>query len=133
MKLNWVIPEVKENLNKGSWIRKLFDEGARLKKEFGENKVFDFSLGNPIVEPPEAFKRALIAEAEKRQPRIHTKPRSSGSERKVAQFLGSRFEADFSAERIVMTVGAGGALNVALKSIINAGRSHYSRTLFCRI
>ena len=65
MKLAGLSREVKENLNKGSWIRKLFDEGARLKKEFGEDQVFDFSLGNPIVEPPEAFKRALIAEAEK--------------------------------------------------------------------
>lgn len=54
MKLAGLSREVEENLNKGSWIRKLFDEGARLKKEFGEDQVFDFSLGNPIVEPPEA-------------------------------------------------------------------------------
>lgn len=49
--------EVTQNLEKGSWIRKLFDEGARLKKEFGADKVFDFSLGNPVAEPPETFKR----------------------------------------------------------------------------
>lgn len=121
MKLAGLSREVEENLNKGSWIRKLFDEGARLKKEFGEDQVFDFSLGNPIVEPPEAFKRALIEEAEKGSHGYIQNQGLPAAREKVGQFLGSRFEADFSAERIVMTVGAGGALNVALKSIVNPG------------
>ncbi|XYY60213.1 hypothetical protein ACNSPU_05045 [Bacillus velezensis] len=52
--------EVTQNLEKGSWIRKLFDEGARLKKEFGADKVFDFSIGNPVAEPPETFKKGAL-------------------------------------------------------------------------
>ena len=56
--------EVTQNLEKGSWIRKLFDEGARLKKEFGADKVFDFSIGNPVAEPPETFKKALCEAAD---------------------------------------------------------------------
>lgn len=121
MKLAGLSREIEENLHKGSWIRKLFDEGARLKKEFGDDQVFDFSLGNPIVEPPEAFKRALIEEAEKGNHGYIQNQGLPEAREKVAQFLASRFEAEFSAERVVMTVGAGGALNVALKSIVNPG------------
>ncbi|MCI4136046.1 pyridoxal phosphate-dependent aminotransferase [Bacillus vallismortis] len=121
MKLAGLSREIEENLHKGSWIRKLFDEGARLKKEFGDDQVFDFSLGNPIVEPPEAFKRALREEVEKGNHGYIQNQGLPAAREKVAQFLGSRFEAEFAAERVVMTVGAGGALNVALKSIVNPG------------
>ena len=42
-------------MDKGSWIRKMFEEGIALKKQFGEENVFDLSLGNPVMEPPEEF------------------------------------------------------------------------------
>lgn len=45
---------VTENLPKASWIRRMFEEGARLKQERGADKVFDFTLGNPEIEPPPA-------------------------------------------------------------------------------
>ena len=35
-----------------SFIRKMFEEGARLKAEHGPENVFDFSLGNPNLPPP---------------------------------------------------------------------------------
>ena len=41
-----------ESLSKSSMIRAMFEEGARLKKIYGDDKVYDFSLGNPEVEPP---------------------------------------------------------------------------------
>ena len=47
-------------LEQSSWIRKMFEEGIQLKKQFGEKKVFDLSLGNPLLEPPEKFKNNLI-------------------------------------------------------------------------
>src|SRR5262249_61487736 len=45
---------VADNLTKASWIRRMFEEGARLKQERGADKVFDFTLGNPEIEPPPA-------------------------------------------------------------------------------
>ena len=45
---------VSDNLGKASWIRRMFEEGARLKQERGADKVFDFTLGNPEIEPPPA-------------------------------------------------------------------------------
>ena len=42
---------IRQSMEKGSWIRQMFEEGARLKAEHGVENVFDFSLGNPILEP----------------------------------------------------------------------------------
>ena len=42
-----------------SWIRKMFEEGMRLAEIQGGDNVFDFSIGNPNVEPPEEFQRVL--------------------------------------------------------------------------
>ena len=42
-------------MEQGSWIRKMFEEGAALKQQFGDENVFDLSLGNPIMEPPPEF------------------------------------------------------------------------------
>ncbi|WP_045927106.1 pyridoxal phosphate-dependent aminotransferase [Bacillus siamensis] len=111
--------EVTENLEKGSWIRKLFDEGARLKKEFGADKVFDFSIGNPVAEPPETFKKALCEAAETGRHGYIQNQGLPEAREKVAGFLSERFQTEISARYTVMTVGAGGALNVALKSILN--------------
>src|SRR5687767_2164389 len=62
---------VTENLTKASWIRRMFEEGARLKQERGADKVFDFTLGNPEIEPPPAVlataKRLLDSDA----PHLH--------------------------------------------------------------
>jgi len=49
---------VADNLAKASWIRRMFEEGARLKQERGADKVFDFTLGNPEIEPPAAVLEA---------------------------------------------------------------------------
>ena len=46
----------------------MFEEGARLKAQWGEDKVFDFSLGNPCLEPPEEYLQALRGHAEDRTP-----------------------------------------------------------------
>ena len=50
---------VKINLERSSWIRKMFEEGSKLKAQFGAHNVFDFSLGNPDLEPPPEFVQAL--------------------------------------------------------------------------
>ena len=66
-----------ENLGRASWIRRMSDEGRILKAERGEDAVFDFSLGNPDIEPPEAFGAALARQAATRArgaPRLHAEP-----------------------------------------------------------
>ena len=44
-----------------SWIRKMFEEGERLRKIHGAENVFDFTLGNPNIEPPKKFEEELLA------------------------------------------------------------------------
>ena len=44
---------------KSSWIRKMFEQGAKMKAEFGAENIFDFSLGNPDAPPPAEFDTVL--------------------------------------------------------------------------
>ncbi len=54
-----IAKHIKTTLSGSSWIRKMFEEGTRLKAEHGVENVFDFSLGNPNLKPPEKFQTAL--------------------------------------------------------------------------
>ena len=54
-----VAKRVAGQIEQASWIRRMFEEGARLKAERGADRVFDFTLGNPEVEPPDAVLAAL--------------------------------------------------------------------------
>ncbi len=114
------------DLNKnGSAIRAMFEEGAKMAKEFGKENVYDYSLGNPSVQPPEEIKEALISLVrEEEQNTLHGYMNNAGFEdvrEAVAKHLNALHGTAFSARNIVMTVGAAGGLNVILKTIINAG------------
>ena len=63
--------KVSEFMEKSSWIRKMFEEGIRLKQEHGEENVFDLSLGNPVIEPPEKVQNALVEVAKDTSPGLH--------------------------------------------------------------
>lgn len=42
-----------------SAIRKMFEEGKILKQKYGEENVYDFSLGNPDLDPPQKVLDAI--------------------------------------------------------------------------
>jgi aspartate aminotransferase len=111
-------------LEKGSWIRKMFEEGGRLKKQYGEDRVFDFSLGNPPEEPPAAFTQALLELVQSPKAGMHRYMPNAGFP-EVRESIAGRVSRDSGLEldgrHVVMTVGAGGALNVALKSLLDPG------------
>lgn len=109
-------------IERSSWIRKMFEEGARLRQIHGEEKVFDFTLGNPSVEPPEAFQRELMSLARSPLPGMHRYMNNAGYEETrsaVAELLSEKSPHPVEARHVVMTCGAGGALNVVLKTILN--------------
>ena len=115
---------IKESIEKSSWIRKMFEEGGKRKAEFGADNVYDFSLGNPNLEPPPELGRILEELARDTRPGQHAYMPNAGfveTRKAVADFLNGFNNATFSAEEIVMTVGAGGGLNVVLKTILNPG------------
>ena len=112
------------HLSRSSWIRKMFEEGERLRHEHGADKVFDFTLGNPDLEPPETFKKALRELANNPLPGMHRYMNNAGyleTRAAVAARLARESGLPVQAEQVVMTCGAGGALNVVLKSILNPG------------
>jgi aspartate aminotransferase len=109
-------------LERSSWIRRMFEEGARLKRELGADKVFDFTLGNPEVEPPAAVLAALRRVASDEQPGQHGYMPNLGFadvRAAIAKSLAAETSVPFAAENICMTVGAAGACNVILKSILD--------------
>jgi aspartate aminotransferase len=102
----------------------MFEEGARLKREFGEANVFDFSLGNPDPEPPERTLAALRELVEKSPRGLHGYMNNAGYadvREKIAAQLSRMGGTPLTEDNVVMTCGAGGALNVILKALLNPG------------
>lgn len=103
-----------------SVIREMFEEGKRLVKQYGKENVYDFSLGNPSVEPPKQVNEAIEKCLEDKN--IHAYMSNNGYEdvrKMIANSLNHRFATNFKESNICMCVGAAGGLNVALKAILN--------------
>jgi len=119
-----VSEKIRKSMAEGSWIRKMFEEGAILKQRYGEENVFDLSLGNPIIEPPAEFRQELRKLAEQSLAGMHRYMSNAGyaeTRVAVAEQLSLETGIKFTLNDIVMTCGAAGALNVVLKTILNAG------------
>jgi aspartate aminotransferase len=109
---------------KSSWIRKMFEEGAKMKAEFGADKVFDFSIGNPDVPPPAKFYTVLRELAQNEQPGIHGYMPNAGYpfvREALAKRLGAEQGVNFEINDILMTCGAAGGLNVIFKALLDPG------------
>lgn len=109
-------------LEQSSWIRKMFEEGIELKKQFGEKNIFDLSLGNPLLEPPEKFKKKLIELSNSDEKGLHRYMPNQGflsTREKVANSLAKESNFPITAEELIITTGAAGGLNAILKSILN--------------
>ncbi len=117
-----VSAKVADFIGRSSWIRKMFEEGARLKKEHGAGNVFDFSLGNPNLDPVKSVTEAIVKAAMDETPGIHGYMANAGFadvRAAVAAKIRQDEGVDLDENYIVMTVGAGGAINVAFKTILN--------------
>lgn len=112
-------------VNNSSAIRAMFEEGNRLAAIHGAENVFDFSLGNPNVAAPKEVNQAIKEILEKEESTVlHGYMNNSGYEdvRKViAESINRKYETQFTANNIIMTVGAAGGLNVIFKTLINPG------------
>ncbi|MGD0095569.1 MAG: pyridoxal phosphate-dependent aminotransferase [Terracidiphilus sp.] len=119
-----VSKSIARQLENSSWIRRMFEEGLRLKRERGADAVFDFSLGNPDVEPPAAVVDALRRTVASNRPGSHGYMPNAGYapvREAVAKKLQRETGLAFTAEDVFMTVGSAGACNVILKSILDPG------------
>ena len=108
-----------------SVTRAMFEEGKKMAEKYGAENVYDFSLGNPSVEPPKAVSEAIIEILKEENPNhVHGYMNNSGYEDVRAAIAGSlnkKFGTSFNEKNILMTVGAAGGLNVILKTLIDPG------------
>jgi len=107
-----------------SWIRKMFEEGIRLKKEFGEENVFDLSLGNPVIEPPKEVQNAIVNAARDDTNGMHRYMPNAGFQdvrEAIATTLSEECQEKLSADNLVMVCGAAGGLNITLKTLLDNG------------
>jgi aspartate aminotransferase len=113
---------ISEQLGRASWIRRMFEEGAKLKRERGAENVFDYTLGNPDVEPPRQVIEALRRVAGDGVQAFHGYMPNAGYPA-VREMLAAKLCREtgvpFAAEDIIMTVGSAGACNVLLKAILD--------------
>ena len=115
---------VEASMGRSSWIRRMYEVARKLKAEVGEENVCDFSLGNPHLEPPPTVLKELKRLAAATETGLHRYMTTAGLpdvRRRIADHVGRREGMPFSAEHIVMTCGAAGAINVAMRTLLGAG------------
>ncbi len=117
-----IADKMREPVKNNSVIRVMFEEGKNLKKIYGEDNVYDFSLGNPCLPPPECVDEAIFETLKEDSMLIHGYMSNAGFEdvrEAIAKSLNKRFETAFTFENIIMTAGAALGLNIVFKSILN--------------
>lgn len=108
-----------------SVIRELFEYGNARKAQIGEDKVFDFSLGNPSVPPPAELEEVMLDLIKNSDPvSLHgytSAPGALNVRRAVADYINSHFGNHVAAGDIYMTCGAAAALTISLCALCNEG------------
>ncbi|PIE73341.1 MAG: aspartate aminotransferase [Deltaproteobacteria bacterium] len=109
---------------KSSWIRKMFEQGAAMKAQYGADKVYDFSIGNPDAPPPPKFTSVIEKIVQKEDPGVHGYMPNAGYpwvREALAQRMSREQEVQLDKDDILMACGAAGGLNVVMKAILNPG------------
>ncbi|TKB26525.1 pyridoxal phosphate-dependent aminotransferase [Desulfopila sp. IMCC35006] len=109
---------------KSSWIRKMFEEGAKMKAAHGTENVCDFSLGNPDAPPPPEYNRVIQEIVQDTSPGVHSYMPNGGYPW-VREALAARMSVEqkmtIGQGDTLMTCGAAGGLNVVMKTLLNPG------------
>lgn len=119
-----IAQRVRQHMQAAAWIRGMFEEGIRLKQQYGDANVFDFSLGNPVLEPPPQFHEALRQLVSEPRAGMHRYMPNVGypeTRAAVAAQLAQETGLAWTENHIVMVVGAAGGLNVILKTLLDPG------------
>jgi aspartate aminotransferase len=115
---------VKECMAQSSWIRKMFEEGCELKARCGPENVFDFSLGNPNVPPPDIVQEKLLKIVTEERSGKHGYMPNAGlleTRAAVSAYLCKEHCVSLAADHIVATCGAAGGLNIIFKALLDPG------------
>jgi len=116
--------EIQQQMGLGSFLRKAFEEGIALKKQYGEDRVFDFSLGNPILEPPPQFYHEMQRLISNPIPHMHGYMVNAGypeTRAEIASHLAKETGLPFTMDDIIMSAGAGGGIAITLRALLDRG------------
>jgi aspartate aminotransferase len=111
-------------MDQEGWTRKMFEAGIQMRKDYGPENVYDFSLGNPEIEPPAEVRSRLIELLGETAPGMHRYMPNNGYESvrsDVAAYLREQCGLPFTSRHIFMTVGCAGGLNILFKAMLNKG------------
>ena len=116
--------QIKNYMENSSWIRKMFEQGMELKQKFGAENVYDFSLGNPDLPPPEGVSKALhdIADESDKAFSLGYMPNAGYPEAReaLAEYLSRTQKEDIEAKDLVLTCGAAGAINAFFRAVMES-------------
>lgn len=115
---------INEAMERSSWIRKMFEVGQEMKRKYGAENVYDLTLGNPILEPPDKFFEVLAMLSVNTSTGRHRYMSNAGFDdvrKSVAAYLVKKNILPVEYNHIVMTVGVAGGMNVIFKTILNPG------------
>lgn len=126
MAIKVVADEIASAIGSSSWIRRMFEAGAELRKKIGDENVFDFSLGNPDLPPPDEAAAALHALADDLlKPRALGYPSNAGfmpfREALAAKLAVEQEVPSLAAKHVVVSCGAAGAITSFFRAVLNPG------------
>jgi aspartate aminotransferase len=110
--------------SKSSVIRELFAYGLERKKIVGEDKVYDFSIGNPSIPAPKEVKQAILELLEEPAEVLHGYSPAAGDPKvrqTLADSVNRRFGTHYTADNFYMTAGAAASLSISIKALTNPG------------
>ncbi len=110
--------------SKSSVIRELFAYGLERRKIVGEDKVYDFSIGNPSIPAPAEVKEALLELLEEPAEALHGYSPAAGDpevRKTLADSVNRKFGMRYTADNFYMTVGAAASLSISVKALTNPG------------
>ena len=120
-----VTNQMRDSIAGSSFIRKMFEKGIELKRQYGEDAVCDFSLGNPDVPPPGPAKTELerIAATAVRPLGLGYCPNAGIPDvrAKMAEYLSRQQQTPIDSKDVVMTVGAAGAIVSFFRVVLDPG------------
>ncbi|MBR5740628.1 MAG: aminotransferase class I/II-fold pyridoxal phosphate-dependent enzyme, partial [Firmicutes bacterium] len=116
---------MRSKVGSNSAIRRMFEEGKKLSALYGPENVYDFSLGNPNVPAPDQVRDAMIDILETEDPlKLPGYMSNAGfdeTRHAIADDLNGRFGTAYGLGNVVMTAGAGAAMNITMKALLDPG------------
>lgn len=114
---------MQESLEQSISIRDIFEEGKKLAQIYGKENIFNFSIGNPSIEPPSIVNETMKEIIDSEPPlALHGYPSNAGHPEVrecVADFLNRTHGTKYTMDNIIMTSGAASALALICNTFLD--------------